>query len=348
MWVYWLLFVFAAVGALIPRRLPQREARWLWGALTLGFALVIGLRFEVGGDWFTYLSHFDFAARSSFRSILFESKDPGYYLISWIISKFGGEIFLLNAFCASVLMIGTVRLAREQPWPWIALLVAIPYLLIVVGMGYTRQSAAIGLVMLGLVSLGNGSVRWFVFWVLVGATFHKSATLLLPIAGLAATRNRRWTLFWVGVVSLLGAWLLVLESSTSLWSAYVESEYAHASQGGPVRVAMNALPAVLLLLFRKRLPMNTEERRLWSWIAVASLVCIPLLLVSATAVDRIALYFIPLQLFVFSRLPQVANTTQLRTLIVLAIIVYYALVQFVWLNFAGNSGAWLPYRFMPL
>ena len=34
---------------------------------------------------------------------------------------------------------------RRQPMPWLGLLVAIPYLVIVVGMGYSRQAIALGL-----------------------------------------------------------------------------------------------------------------------------------------------------------------------------------------------------------
>lgn len=61
-----------------------------------------------------------------------------------------------------------------------------------------------------------------------------------------------------------------------------------------------------------------------------------------------ALYFIPLQLFVFGQLPTIAKSINVRTAIVLGILLYYALVQFVWLNFAAHAYAWLPYQFMPL
>ena len=72
------------------------------------------------------------------------------------------------------------------------------------------------------------------------------------------------------------------------------------------------------------------------------------MLVSSTAVDRVALYLIPLQLFVFARLPRLAATTKTRTLVVLGIVGYYASVQFVWLNFATDSAGWGPYQCMPL
>ena len=44
---------------------------------------------------------------------------------------------------------GLFRICRQQPNPWLALVVATPFLIIVVGMGYTRQAAAMGFLMIG-------------------------------------------------------------------------------------------------------------------------------------------------------------------------------------------------------
>src|SRR5690606_39272455 len=100
--------------------------------------------------------------------------------------------------------------------------------------------------------------------------------------------------------------------------------------GAVVRVLMNAVAAVLLLIFRHRMFPAEAARKLWTWMAILALACIPLLAVSLTAVDRIALYFIPLQLVVFSQLPRIARSVKSRTAIVVGIVGYYGAVQFVW------------------
>jgi hypothetical protein len=348
MGVYWAMFVLAALLALGPVRVVPRQMRVVWFVCGAILAILLGLRDQVGGDWYSYLAHFYRVQTIDLGTILFRQPDPGYYGLNWIVAWFGGSVHLVNLACAILLVTGTVLFARAQPRPWLAVLVAIPYLLIVVGMGYTRQAAAIGLVMIGLVALGRSRVAWFVFWVLAATTFHRSAVLVLPIAALASTKHRLWTTLWIGVAAAIGVWLFVFDSSEQVWAHYVVSEYADASEGGGIRVAMNTVPAVLLLLFHRRLTEPGSERKLWLWMSVFSLACIPLLAVSATAVDRIALYFIPIQLFVFPRLPRLAATPPSRTLVVLAVIGYYALVQFVWLNYASHAGAWLPYAFMPL
>lgn len=44
---------------------------------------------------------------------------------------------------------------------------------------------------------------------------------------------------------------------------------------------------------------------------------------------------------------RIAKSTIGRTRIVVAVVAYYALVQFVWLNYASHSKYWVPYQFMP-
>lgn len=345
MWPFWLMFAIAALGVLIPRRLPEKQARWAWFAVGLLFATIMGFRHEVGGDWFSYLPMFESTARRTFLEVL-SRDDPAYYGLSWLLERYGGSIYWLNVVCASVLAWGTVVFCRRQPNPCLALLAAVPYMLIVVGMGYTRQSVALGFALLGLAALGSGRTRVSVVWVVIGALFHKSAVLLLPIAALAASRNRLLTGTLVLVVTALMYYLLVLDSVESLWINYVDADMQ--SQGAAIRVAMNAVPAILLLLFRRRLVPELHERKLWLWIAVIALVCIPLVGIASTAVDRVALYLIPLQVFVFARLPRLAGSTNSRTPLVLAIVAYYAAVQYVWLNYATHAQYWLPYQFMPL
>jgi hypothetical protein len=348
MWPYWAMLFIPAWALLTPGRLPKSQARVVWWLVGLLFALLMGLRHEVGGDWGAYARHFQWIQQQTFAAALTERGDPGYYGTSWLLSRVGGNVHALNLVCAGLLAWGTVAFAKRQPMPWVALFAAVPYLLIVVGMGYTRQSAAIGCAMLGLIALGDGRRRKFVVWILLAATFHKTAVVLLPIAALSATRNRTWTYVWIGVVALVGGWLFLFGSSATLYANYVESDYRFASEGAGIRVAMDVVPAVLFLLFRRRLTKDEGERKLWTWLSLIALLCVPLLSMSATAVDRMALYLIPIQLFVFGRLGTLATTVAGRTRIVLGILAYYVAVQFVWLNFAQTAFAWLPYRLYPL
>jgi hypothetical protein len=107
-------------------------------AAALPIALMIGLRFQVGADWFSYEGIYDYFRYADLNETL-SIGDPGYSLLNWIGQRFGVGVWFVNLACGTIFTWGLFRFARQQPNPWLAIVVAIPYLVIVVAMGYTRQ-----------------------------------------------------------------------------------------------------------------------------------------------------------------------------------------------------------------
>ncbi|MDP3190366.1 EpsG family protein [Rhodoferax sp.] len=309
--------------------------------------LMIGLRHEVGGDWSNYVGHIQRASFESLERAVLRG-DPAYSLLNWIAAQLDLGPYFVNIVCAALFGWGLVVFCRTQPLPWLALVVAVPYLVTVVAMGYTRQGVAIGLAMLGLVALADRKILRFVVFVALAATFHKSAVILMPLAVLAGARNRVWTALWVGLASVLFYVLLLEDAVEQLQYGYLEREYQ--SQGAAIRLAMNAVPAMVFLKYRSRFDMSPADRMFWTWMSLGALAFVGLLVVSpsSTAVDRVALYWIPLQLFVLSRLPDaMAQQPELNTIWTRLVVAYSAAVLFVWLFFASHANAWLPYQFYP-
>lgn len=356
MWPYWLLFVLPAYLAL-DRLKPisksgyvGRMDRWpfMWKFIFVFFVLIIGLRHEVGGDWGTYLEMLDSYAGSTLDLEEHGFQDPAFILLNQLAVKTGLGIYLLNLLSAFLFCWGLIVFCRAQPRSWLALAVAVPYLITVVAMGYTRQGVAIGIAMVAMTALGQGSIFRFVLWIALAATFHKSAIILLPMAVLANSKRRIFTLLWVGITSVILFALMVQEALSFLMGGYIEG--AMQSSGAGIRIGMNALPAALFLLFRERFQLSVEQRSFWTWMAWSALLLVVLLTVSpsSTAVDRLALYWIPLQLFVFSRLPDALGRYGSKNLLlVMAVVAYSAVVHFVWLFYADTAFAWLPYQFYP-
>ena len=357
MWPYWMMFLLPALVALMmeTRRTgtaPAGEAETpigAWVVVGIVLTLLIGFRYEVGGDWFNYFHYLDDVAGLTLDEVILNS-DPGYQVLNWLSLELDLDIFGVNLMAGGIFAIGLIFFCRSLPRPWLALAVAVPYLVIVVSMGYSRQGVALGLAMLGLVALGKKHIGWFVFWTMLAATFHKTAVLLLPLAALAAAHNRFVAVAW-GVGSLgLGYWLFLQDAAEKLYKNYVEAEYQ--SSGAMIRLAMNLVPALVLIVWRAKFRFSEGERRLWLLFALISLALFGVFLASpaSTAIDRIALYMLPLQLVVFAHLPDVLSDERENDVspMVLGVVGFYGLVQFVWLNFADHAYTWLPYRFYPL
>ena len=351
MFVYWLLFLLPAWLAVTRLRPVQSQsARWpaLWHAFFWLLVLVIGLRHQVGGDWGNYVENVELVTNVSLQDALGANKDPAYSLLNWLAAESGLGIYFVNTVCAALFAWGLLAFCRAQPRPWLALVVAVPYLVTVVAMGYTRQGTAIGLAMLALVALADRKMLRFVIFVVLAATFHMSAVILMPLALLAGTKRKIWTAIWVGLSSVLFYVLLLMDSIDVLQTNYIEAEYQ--SEGAGVRLAMNAMPAILYLLIHRKFVMPRAERVFWTWMSLGALGLLLLLVVSpsSTAVDRLGLYWIPLQLFMLSRLPNaIGKPTGFNSIWVYWVVAYSAVVLFVWLFFATHANSWLPYQFYP-
>lgn len=347
---YWFLFLLPAWLAITRLRPVQTQTtRWpgYWLVAFVVLVLMIGLRHEVGGDWANYANNLRDAAYDSLQQALAQN-DPAYRLLEWVATRIDLGTYFVNTVCAALFTWGLVVFCRAQPRPWLALAVAVPYLVTVVAMGYTRQGTAIGLAMLGLAALSDRKILRFVMFAALAAAFHKSAVILMPLAVLAGTRHRLWTALWVGLSSLLIYVLLLQTSVDTLTENYIGGQYD--SSGAAIRVSMNAVPAGLFLLFRRRFVMPQADRVFWTWMSLVALGFVGLLAVSpsSTAVDRLALYWIPLQLFVLSRLPNALGKRDGRNALwVCAVVAYSAAVLFVWLFFAIHAKYWLPYQFYP-
>ncbi len=349
MFPYWLIFSLFAIGALEQRRpgpITSRSAPLL-GMAGLLAALMIGLRYEVGADWDNYLSIFHAFHYIEFGKTIV-SGDPAYDFVNWLVLQLGLEIWAVNLICASIFVWGLISFAKAQPSPWLACLVATPYLLIVVAMGYTRQAVAIGFILAALTALDRQRLAKFIIYMTIAVAFHKTAIVIVPLVALSWARGR---LLVGGMLLTLGVlfYYVFLQSSLDrLVTNYVEAEYT--SQGAGIRVAMNLGPALLFLLYGKRFNLSELQHKIWRNASYASFLMLALLVLmsASTVVDRLALYLIPLQILVLSRLPEAfAIRGRANGQVLFAVIAYSALVQFVWLNYAHHAEYWVPYKLYP-
>jgi hypothetical protein len=341
---YWLLFSYFAIGAAVvgpgEHRRDVTRLFFVLGAVIL--ALMIGFRFEVGGDWKNYVRLFRFVEFSGGNSI----GDPGYYLLSLVAKQLNAGLWLVNLVCGAIFTWGLFRLAQAQPAPWLAVLVAIPYLVIVVAMGFTRQATALGILMAAFASLerGGSSLR-FAGYVAAAGLFHRTAVVAIPIAVFASKRSSVLTLIGVAAAAVSLYDVLLAPSVDFLFRYYVEAEYD--AQGAFIRVLMSVVPAVLYLARERDFGFDDRERKIWRILSIAALLLFALLFVtsSSAVIDRLALYIAPLQIVILSRVPFVYFGGFMGRFLVVA---YALAVQYTWLNYATHARYWIPYKLYPV
>ena len=178
---YWALFFIPLFATVVPLRADRSLRKFLLLFFFIICSILIGLRYRVGGDWSGYIVMFNSVEGLNFLS-LFALSDPGYQILNWISAKLGLGIFGVNLTGGAIFLYAILVFCQRQPMPWLGLLVAIPYLVIVVGMGYSRQAIALGFVLLAFVKWPEKNFMKFAFFIFIASTFHKSAIILFPLA----------------------------------------------------------------------------------------------------------------------------------------------------------------------
>ena len=350
MFWYWVMFLYFALGAVVTadqgRRERMREIRLFYFLGGVLIAVIAGLRYQVGGDWFSYLDMFEIARRSSFWTSITRG-DPGYQFLNWYFSQAGYDVWTVNLVCGSVFAWGLLRFCNTQPNAWLGVLVAIPYLVVVVALGYTRQAAALGVVMAGLADFSKRqSLIRFGIYVAIAALFHSTAVVAFVLVLMTSDRNRFVNVIIGLVLGVLLFRFFLNDSMERFTRNYVEARYS--SSGALIRVAISAFAAMIFFYAGKKLGYEEHEHRLWRNYSIATLIALAALYFfpSSTAVDRLAIYLIPLQVAVLSRFPYMESRELVGS--TFAVIGYSAIILLGWLTYAANAQAWVPYRFYPL
>lgn len=351
MWLYWLLFIVIGYAAIANNRVTllsnfgKVQMSYAWVYTFIALSLMVGLRHEVGGDWQNYI---DKSYLYLDRSLIdnFQENEPAYAVLSGLSINLGG-IYFVNLVCGIIFSFGLVVFCRFQSLPWLALLVSIPYLVIVVAMGYSRQGVAIGLVMLGFNYLNKNKIPYYLAMVGLAALFHISAIIMAPFAVLASKNLKLSNLIITLIVTSILFYFQLSANLESYQIGYIEERYN--SSGATIRVVMNLVPSIFFLINRKNYLLSDNMLRLWTSISLFGILLFFALIISpsSTAVDRISLYLIPLQMVVWSGAPYAMKKRFNMKFSIWSITLMYFIIQYTWLYFSVFSYLWIPYQFYP-
>lgn len=329
--------LFAVLSLAAPY--PFRRVRLI---LTLSCAtllsIFIGLRDQVGADWYTYELIFQQIKHISL-GLAMAVTEPGYAICNYFASGIGADIHLVNLICAVLMITGILKFASlVEIDGCLMLFLSAPYLLFVVGMGYTRQAVAIGLSLCAIGFLSRGRHRAFYVLVIAAMCFHYSAAAVLLLYWLRSWRR----LLIVGVIIVAALPWLFAELAHPRYGQYLSDE----SSGVWFRLAIIALGAIAAWIYRvewRREPILFDLLRKGS---IVCLICFPLAAIDSTLIDRLALYLIFVYFIGVGKAIQHSRSYLKWCVLATTGCITYAifLLWFVASKYAANY--WIPYHMM--
>jgi len=322
-----LVYFVVLLIALVPAALSVLDRRSSTPAVVAYALLLIvftGLRDQIGVDWSGYEIKMSKVLADGLPAILFQV-EPAFSLLNMASDALGFGVYGVNLVCASLFVGGLLAFALRTTFPWVAMVVVVPYLVYVVSMSGVRQAAAMGICFFMLSRWWQLSLPARLGYILLAAMFHASAVVFL-IFLVVGVRMRTGTK--VALVSALIFMVAGLQAASSFLdkynATYVEKNVE--STGAIFHVMLSAFPAVLYLT-------------LASWLVV---LLVPMTFVSSTAASRLSLYFSFLQMWIYPALIHVFG--QARSTMALYVTVLSLAVFTVYFGLGTFAYAYMPYQ----
>lgn len=346
---YILIGMLIMLGALLrldtQRAGPQRISASLLACSAL-LIVFIGLRHHVGMDWNNYLI---MMARADYANNLLDSlrvTEPGYSLILMIASTTDLGIYVANFLSALIVVPCLVAWARRTPEPWLALLAAYPFFIMVFLMSANRQALAAACFMGVMAVWDRLNIVQRTALIFGCAMFHYSVLILLVFVALDLQLRREIKVVAVFVMSGISIYALQNLGQASYYNnTYgLNQEEVLESQGALFHVALNFIPASLYFLFPKARAILFPNALIRN-MAFAAMLTLPMALVLSTAASRINFYWTPMAMYVLAALPGVIAQQSRQPVRLLASLLVLAVAP-IWLLTANSAQAYIPYQNM--
>ncbi len=341
---YFLLLLVPSVFALFN---TQRLSRLLWAFTFVVFVLFIGLRFEVGPDWPQYKFIHTSLAFNDFWDVAIQA-EPLSYLLFWTSQRMGYEVYLSNVVAAIIVMTGVFSFARRTANPWLAVVAATPYFIIVMGMSGVRQAMAAGIVLFLFAHWERFSLIPRAMYILVAGLFHTSALVNNIFLVIKMNIAMRYKVMLGAVVLVLTLYIsyevsLYSENIIRYQQLYLETAAVEQSFGSLYHIAMIAVPALLGFIYRKRIMPYIHSPSLLFFGLYAALSTFIINFLSSTAASRLTiyLYFVPMMVYP-ALIHLFGRRTQLALMAIL--IALHAAILFAWFSLGNHSFAYIPYK----
>lgn len=346
MFIYLSIFLAITFAGLTVK--SRRQEDWALGIFGVFLLLFIGTRYETGCDYGTYEARFINLYRDTDYTVYLLREEPGFHVLNRLVHDLGLDFMWLNIFAAFIFLSGLIRFARISPSPLLLLALLFPVIMVQLGMSGIRQAIALSFLLHALNCFIQGQRIQTGIWILIGAQFHQSAYLFLPLAMMAGT-NFSWKIAIASLAFVSPAAFLFLGERTEVYiDRYVDQIYGENSSGGALlRYGLALAPCLMFEYYskgvRRLMPKLYPLLRTFSILTIA---IAPLAIISTVALHRVTFYVLPVTLLIFvctvMAMPRV-NTLSRRWLPVPAIALTIYLVT--WFSSSQHAAVcYVPYE----
>jgi hypothetical protein len=218
-------------------------------------------------------------------------------------------------------------------------------LVIVVGMGFTRQAAAIGVLMFAFNAFIDRKATHYLALVALAACFHSTAVVFAPAAFFIDPGKRSTVIIVLTSTVLMGLAVFLQSKLQQLVHLYIDNRlWEGEGTAAAYRLGLNAFAGVIVLVTQNAWRRLNNDLVLYRIFAVVAVISFPFSFIEPVASDRLGIYILPLQAAVLARTPVLLGWRRLGPVAVVGAIAGSILLMVAWFRFANHSYCWVPYQ----
>lgn len=295
------MLVLLALGA------SKRNATGWLGLVMIFLLIFMGTRYYVGCDFGSYLNRFNNISINSDIWKTLEMNEPGFEIIITGVRVLGFDYMWLNMVASAIILACYFFFLRTHFSPLMIIALMFPMIIVQLSMSGVRQGVAVAMLAAASVHFVRGQRIWTAGWILLGAQFHTSLLVLLPMAVLAGQTVSTFRIA-VAVAFLMPISTLLVGSRLDVYSdRYVDQIYGDMSSAGAVfRYGAAMVPFLIFPFVRKPLKASFPEKyELLKLFAIIGFSLSPLAIFSTIMLHRLNYYLLPFSIVTFVYISEV-------------------------------------------
>lgn len=353
-----ILFPFFLKYLAYNKTISQNEnlIDYLWFSYLVFVIIVFGLSLRIGGDWNNYSTLFylvhgviyeidqtwKYTPRVEYTVDYFDA--PVFYLFNYITGAIYTN-FIFFKLCGAIFFVYSINkfCSLFKKGKYLVFGFFMPYLGIIVSLGYLRQSLAVSFFAISLYYfLRNREIKSFVLMILSFLSHLVVSPFFLLYANI--TKNKKFIIFSIFFLVII-ILFVAFDKVENYFYYYLGGGIHFSSKGGAARVLLNIPFFIIFYIYKFEYKLSKNEKVFFFISFVILIICLILTFIGrSTIADRLAIQLFFFQGYVVGKLYEYLNDELIKKFYVILVLSYSCAVFYGWKILSEYSNDWLPYK----
>lgn len=336
---YGLLFYTITIYFFIKYKFKFEKFIWILWFIPMW--LLMGMRWGVGADFFSYKYIFDNAGKNIF--IQFDYIEKGFLVLNWIVHKFTSDsvcLFLICAFIIIFLFLKEIQCSSSDCLMSVILFISLGYYFN--SMNVMRQFIAVGISFYSIKYFKTKEWYKYLILIIIASLFHKTVLILVPVYFMIIFLHDRLfylvTFVCFALISLFSSELFSGLAQRSLYFSKLMVNSTTQQRISLPNIVLGIVVFIACIIIYKDNNMNVYTK--YTWLAVLSFI---FLNKYGTAATRIGFYFTPVYILA---IPDVIHSMKDRRSKLIAYLTVI-FICFIYLNIILQTSVETGNNFIP-